>query len=150
MRCAADEGGPPARAVQAGHLHAVCGADKGGGDPACAQCEGFNGGKWVALGDEEGYVSILDGTSPLPAELCPAEPDAPRPTAQWLAHHNAIFDLAWCQARAPSRPRHVLCAVAACGKRTRGLRTAMPAKPVTVGRHPAAAVCEGLADPVCP
>jgi hypothetical protein len=44
-------------------------------------------------------VSILDGTSPLPSELCPAEPDAPRPTAQWLAHHNAIFDLAWCQVR---------------------------------------------------
>ena len=64
-----------------------------------AQCEGFNRGKWIALGDEEGYVSILDGTSPLPAELCPAEPDAPRPTAQWLAHHNAIFDLAWCQVR---------------------------------------------------
>ena len=44
-------------------------------------------------------MSILDGTSPLPSELCPAEPDAPRPTAQWLAHHNAIFDLAWCQVR---------------------------------------------------
>ncbi len=63
-----------------------------------AQCAGFNQGKWIAVGDEEGFVHIMDGAAPaLPAELCPLEPDALKPTAQWLAHHNAIFDLAWFQ-----------------------------------------------------
>ena len=48
-------------------------------------------------------MHIMDGTaSALPTEVHPAEADAPRPTAQWLAHHNAIFDLAWFQASALS------------------------------------------------
>ena len=43
-------------------------------------------------------MHIIDGAAAaLPSEVHPAEADAPRPTAQWLAHHNAIFDLAWFQ-----------------------------------------------------
>lgn len=61
------------------------------------QVPGFNDGKWIAVGDEEGFVSIIDGASRLPQAFRPGDPEAPRPQAQWLAHHNAIFDLAWCQ-----------------------------------------------------
>ncbi|BDA42072.1 probable denticleless protein homolog at N-terminal half [Coccomyxa sp. Obi] len=57
----------------------------------------FNQGKWIAIGDEEGNVSIVDGTAELPEAIAPSEPGARRPTAQWVAHHNAIFDLAWFQ-----------------------------------------------------
>ena len=60
----------------------------------------FNNGKWVAVGDEEGFVSIINAAAPLPQAFLPGDPEAPRPQAQWLAHHNAIFDLAWCQVRA--------------------------------------------------
>ena len=64
---------------------------------AAAQVPGFNDGKWIAVGDEEGFVSIIDGAAQLPKAFRPGNPDEPRPQAQWLAHHNAIFDLAWCQ-----------------------------------------------------
>ncbi|KAK9909895.1 hypothetical protein WJX75_009187 [Coccomyxa subellipsoidea] len=57
----------------------------------------FNQGKWIAIGDEEGQVSIVDGTAELPQELAPSMPGVQRATAQWVAHHNAIFDLAWFQ-----------------------------------------------------
>ena len=63
------------------------------------QVPGFNNGKWIAVGDEEGFVSIINGASQLPKAFRPGDPEAPRPQAQWLAHHNAIFDLAWCQVR---------------------------------------------------
>ena len=66
-----------------------------------AQVPGFNDGKWIAVGDEEGFVSIIDGAAQLPKAFRPGNPDEPRPQAQWLAHHNAIFDLAWCQVGAP-------------------------------------------------
>ena len=61
------------------------------------QVPGFNEGKWIAVGDEEGFVSIVNGAAELPKAFRPGSPDEPRPQAQWLAHHNAIFDLAWCQ-----------------------------------------------------
>jgi len=61
------------------------------------QVPGFNDGKWIAVGDEEGFVSIINGASELPKSFRPGHHDEPRPQAQWLAHHNAIFDLAWCQ-----------------------------------------------------
>ena len=51
----------------------------------------LNNRKYLAVADEEGYVSILDTTKPLPRGL---HDDNATP-AQWLAHHNAIFDLAW-------------------------------------------------------
>ncbi len=70
------------------------------------QVAGFNQGKWIAIGDEEGHVSIVDGTLELPEALTPGMPDGRRATAQWVAHHNAIFDLAWFQVRElfPSLP----------------------------------------------
>lgn len=61
------------------------------------QVPGFNEGKWIAVGDEEGFVSIVNGAAALPKAFRPGNPDESRPQAQWLAHHNAIFDLAWCQ-----------------------------------------------------
>ena len=64
---------------------------------ALRQVPSFNQGKWIAIGDEEGNVSIVDGTAELPEAIAPSEPGARRPTAQWVAHHNAIFDLAWFQ-----------------------------------------------------
>ena len=68
------------------------------------QVPSFNSGKWVAVGDEEGFVSIINAAAPLPQAFLPGDPEAPRPQAQWLAHHNAIFDLAWCQVRAQRLP----------------------------------------------
>ena len=49
--------------------------------------------KYLAVADEEGYVSVLDTSAPLPRGLH----DEGSTPAQWLAHHNAIFDLAWCK-----------------------------------------------------
>ena len=48
--------------------------------------------KFLAVADEEGYVTILDTTAPAPREIHEGWPPA-----QWLAHHNAIFDVAWCK-----------------------------------------------------
>ena len=48
----------------------------------------------VALGDEEGFVSIIRTTDPVPSSL--GDPSDPyRPVGQWRAHRNAIFDLDW-------------------------------------------------------
>ena len=49
--------------------------------------------KYLAVADEEGYVSVLDTSAPPPRGLH----DEGSTPAQWLAHHNAIFDLAWCK-----------------------------------------------------
>lgn len=57
----------------------------------------FNGGKFLALADEEGFVSIVDTAAPLPRST--ADDDEPKPRAQWLAHHNAVFDIAWAKVR---------------------------------------------------
>ena len=53
----------------------------------------LNNRKYLAVADEEGYVSILDTCAALPRGLH----DENGTPAQWLAHHNAIFDLAWCK-----------------------------------------------------
>lgn len=53
----------------------------------------LNNRKYLAVADEEGYVSILDTSAALPRGLH----DEKGTPAQWLAHHNAIFDLAWCK-----------------------------------------------------
>jgi denticleless len=48
----------------------------------------------VALGDEDGFVSIIRATDTIPSSL--GDPSAPnRPIGQWRAHRNAVFDLAW-------------------------------------------------------
>jgi WD40 repeat protein len=48
----------------------------------------------IALGDEEGYVSILRVNDRLPS--CLGDPGDPnRPVGQWRAHKNALFDLEW-------------------------------------------------------
>jgi hypothetical protein len=64
----------------------------------------------LALADEEGYVTVVDAGAPLPSDLHLGYPPAwnmageplPRPRAQWEAHKNAVFDLAWAKAR-PAR-----------------------------------------------
>ena len=48
----------------------------------------------VALGDEEGYVSIIRVTDTVPCSLGDAT-DPFRPVGQWRAHKNAVFDLQW-------------------------------------------------------
>ena len=53
----------------------------------------LNNQKYLAVADEEGYVSILDTTKPLPRGLH----DEGATPAQWLAHHNAIFDVTLCK-----------------------------------------------------
>lgn len=58
----------------------------------------YKGGRLLALADEEGYLTIIDTTLPLPSNTF-AEDGGPRPAAQWLAHRNAIFDLAWFRVR---------------------------------------------------
>lgn len=57
--------------------------------------------KYLAVADEEGYVSVLDTAAPLPRGLH----DEGSTPAQWLAHHNAIFDVAWCKVRLCSHVR---------------------------------------------
>ena len=49
------------------------------------------------MGDEDGYVSVLDTARPPPAALDDAASPR-RARAQWTAHRNAIFDLAWARA----------------------------------------------------
>ena len=54
-----------------------------------------NNSKLLAIADEEGYVSIVDTSCPLPSEM--ADDWGPnKPRAQWLAHKNAVFDISWC------------------------------------------------------
>lgn len=50
------------------------------------------GGCLLAVGDEEGLVSILDTSRLLPDSLSRGKPNA-----QWLGHQNAIFGLQWYQ-----------------------------------------------------
>lgn len=53
-----------------------------------------NGCRFLTVGDEEGSVSIVDTWSnQLPSSLY-TDHDTP-PRAKWLAHNNAIFDVAW-------------------------------------------------------
>ncbi len=48
----------------------------------------------VAMGDEDGFVSIIRATDTIPSTL--GDPSAPnRPIGQWRAHRNAVFDLEW-------------------------------------------------------
>ena len=53
--------------------------------------------RFLAIADEEGYVSILDTSSPCPASIQEDSPSASArlPKAFWLGHRNAIFNLAW-------------------------------------------------------
>lgn len=63
----------------------------------CAPCflQVLQDGQLLALASEEGWVSILDTScSVLPAHLC-SSGTLHRPKAHWLAHENAIFDVAW-------------------------------------------------------
>lgn len=64
-------------------------------------------GHLLALADEEGFVTILDTSAPLPQSLFVDEAWGahPPPRAQWLAHTNAIFDLCWVLVRACLSPR---------------------------------------------
>lgn len=58
-------------------------------------CQETRGCKLLAVADEEGTVTIADASSRLPGPAS-AEYDF-RPEAQWVAHDNAIFDVAWCR-----------------------------------------------------
>ena len=55
----------------------------------------YRDSKLLAVADEEGYVSIVDTASELPTEMSD-DWSANKPRAQWLAHRNAVFDIAWC------------------------------------------------------
>lgn len=50
------------------------------------------GGKLLAIGDEEGIVTILNTSRPIPDTLSRGKANA-----QWLGHQNAIFGLHWFQ-----------------------------------------------------
>ena len=52
------------------------------------------GGRLLAVGDEEGIVTILNTSRPMPDQLSRGKANA-----QWLGHQNAIFGLQWYQAR---------------------------------------------------
>lgn len=59
----------------------------------------YNDCKLLAIADEEGYVSVVDTSCQLPTEM--ADDWGPsKPRAQWAAHRNAVFDLAWCNVSA--------------------------------------------------
>lgn len=70
--------------------------------PACPpRAQVYNGGKFLAVADEEGFISIMDTAGPLPRST--ADDDEPKPRAQWLAHKNAVFDIAWAKVGAGRR-----------------------------------------------
>ena len=49
---------------------------------------------FVAMGDEDGFVSIVNTNIEQPS--CLSDHESPRrPVAQWRAHKNAVFDLSW-------------------------------------------------------
>ncbi len=52
------------------------------------------GGKLLAVGDEEGIVTILNTARPMPDALSRGKANA-----QWLGHQNAIFCLHWYQVK---------------------------------------------------
>lgn len=52
------------------------------------------GGKLLAVGDEEGIITIMNTARPMPDIL-----SREKATAQWLGHQNAIFGLHWYQVR---------------------------------------------------
>jgi hypothetical protein len=55
------------------------------------------------VADEEGWVCIVDAAAPrLPASLHMDAACAPK--AQWLAHQNTIYDVAWAKVRGPRSP----------------------------------------------
>ena len=64
-----------------------------------------HGRRYLGIADEEGYISVVDTTAPLPEDLHLVEEGCVRPRAQWEAHKNAIFDFAWAKARAPASAR---------------------------------------------
>ena len=64
-----------------------------------------HGRRYLGIADEEGYISVLDTTAPLPEDIHLVEEGCVRPRAQWEAHKNAIFDFAWAKARPPSTER---------------------------------------------
>ena len=49
--------------------------------------------KLLAMGDEDGFVSVLNTAAPPPDTLDDNGPT--RASAQWTAHRNAIFELEW-------------------------------------------------------
>eukprot|EP00951_Prasinocladus_malaysianus_P016746 scaffold131019_cov48-Prasinocladus_malaysianus.AAC.1 len=54
--------------------------------------------KLLAIGDEEGYLTIVDTskqTLPEQSRLPSADSGKPGPCARWVAHNNAVFDLCW-------------------------------------------------------
>lgn len=50
--------------------------------------------KFVAMGDEDGWVSMVDTKKGLPSALSDST-SVNRPVAQWRQHKNAVFDLKW-------------------------------------------------------
>ena len=50
--------------------------------------------KFVALGDEDGWVSVIDTKKELPSTLSDSASEN-RPVAQWRQHKNAVFDVEW-------------------------------------------------------
>lgn len=61
------------------------------------------GGKLLAVASEEGYVSVLDVSSPAsqPDHLL-GDNNQRLPRARWEAHQNLIHDLIWAQVRVDS------------------------------------------------
>jgi len=56
------------------------------------------GSQLLAMGDEDGYITVVDTVHGFPASsTSPQSATSPSPRARWVAHHNAIFDLAWKQ-----------------------------------------------------
>jgi len=69
----------------------------------CAVAQVLEDRQLLALSDEDGWLSCVDTSSQLPTCLDDSRTDA-RPRCQWYAHHNAIFDIAWCKVCQALRP----------------------------------------------
>lgn len=52
-------------------------------------------GQLLAIADEDGYVSIVDTHDGLPTRLQVSEGEDSKVKAQWLAHRNSIYQIAW-------------------------------------------------------
>jgi len=131
-------------------------------DPPGRPAQEVQARRLLALADEEGYVTVVDAGAPLPRDLhlnFPAWDTAgeplPRPRAQWEAHKNAVFDLAWAKARrgrgaltqtpSPDRARAPPCAAPPAPQPCPTARGALLPRVQRRGQRPVRAECAAAA-----
>ena len=99
-------------------------------------------GQLLAIADEDGYVSIVDTQDGLPSQLQVSEGEDSKVKAQWLAHRNSIYQVAWTKARL-LRCEVAIHAPAHHGHTSRSARL-QPAMPWNLSSSPCSRDARGL------